>query len=207
LLVGRVWQVKEVLQDRKQVLVIPAKEARNVMFTGTGVPEMHPRIAQRVRDLLYRKDLPRYLSAQGQTTLVEARRLAEQFNLVERQIFENEGEWILFPWTGTRAARTLQFLLQQGGVEAEFPNMLFPWVLSISRTPNTQDPRATLQEVLNTNATPTDIVSDIPVELLKTHKFDQFVPETLLRARAASEWIDLDEARAVIARLNRAQDI
>lgn len=52
LLVGRLWEVKDIFPDKQQVMVGPAKEARDVMFLGTGMPEMHPKIANRVRELL-----------------------------------------------------------------------------------------------------------------------------------------------------------
>ena len=201
LLVGRVWEVKEILPDQKQVLVIPAKEARNVLFAGTGIPEMHPRIAQRVRDLLGREDSPRYLSPEGQTALADARKSSAQFNLGRTQIFETAQDWILFPWTGTRAARTLQLLFNQNGLEAGFPNMLFPWVMRVKRTPDVQDLRAKLEIISRSRATPEDLVSSLPVELLKIHKFDEFLPERLLRSRAIEEWIDWDGARKLLTQL------
>jgi len=52
LLVGRLWEVKDIFPDKQQVMVEPAKEAHDVMFLGSGIPEMHPKIAQRVREAL-----------------------------------------------------------------------------------------------------------------------------------------------------------
>jgi hypothetical protein len=34
------------------------------------------------------------------------------------------------------------------------------------------------------------LISDIPDQFLRTHKFDQYIPEELIRKRAATEWID-----------------
>jgi len=203
LLVGRVWEVKQVLQDQKQVLVAPAKEARNVMFAGAGVPEIHPKIGQRVRELLCRDDVLRYLSPRGQMALAEARKLSDQFNLGKKEMFETDHQWILFPWTGSRAARTLQIMLKQNGMDADFPQMFFPWVIGIKRTPELKDLRSKLQQVLNTTITPADVVSSIPVELLRIHKFDEFLPDALLRSRAIVEWIDWEEARTVLMRLSQ----
>lgn len=201
LLVGRVWEVKEIFPDRKQVLVIPAKEARNVLFVGTGVPEMHPKIAEWVRDLLGREDAPRYLSAEGQNALVEARKATAQFNLGTIQIFETSQDWILFPWTGTRAARTLQMLLNQNGMEAGFPNMLFPWVMQIKRTPDVQNLHAKLEAIAQSPMTSDDLVAGLAPELLKIHKFDEFLPERLLQCRAIEEWIDWNGAHHLLMQL------
>ncbi len=201
LLVGRVWEVKEVLPDQKQVLVIPALEARNVMFVGTGVPEMHPRVAQRVRELLARDTLPTYLSPAGQSALTEARRLSHEIGLGEREIFETDQTWIIFPWTGTRAARTLQFLIQHSGLEVTFPSLLFPWVMAIKREGDHNDLRTRLQTLLKLTLTPKDVVAKIPIALLRTHKYDEFLPDDLIRARALEEWIDWEAAQTTLQRL------
>lgn len=200
LLVGRVWEVKEVLPNQGQVLVIPAKEARNVMFSATGVPEMHPRIAQRVHEILGRDDVPSYLSQLGQEALVEARRLSGEIGLSQKSVYESEDKWIVFPWTGTRAGRTLKFALQHVGLDADYPAMLFPWVLAIKRAGNASL-SPPLKQLLDSDLTARTIVDGIPVELLRTRKFDEFLPDTLLRSRAVDEWTDWSEARRVLAGL------
>lgn len=201
LLVGRVWEVKEVLPEQKQVLVIPAKEARNVMFLGTGVPEMHPKVAQRTREILCRDDRPRYLSPAGQAALTAARRLSQELGLGRRQIFETDTQWTILPWTGTRAARTLQFLLKQAELEVEFPSMLFPWVMTVNREGDLSTLRVRLRELLEADLTPGDVIASVPIQLLQTHKYDEFLPEPLIRARAIEEWVDWEEAQAVLTRV------
>jgi hypothetical protein len=69
-----------------------------------------------------------------QTALASARQLAAQFQLQSRSVFETKTHWILFLWTGTRATKTIQFALRKEGLEANFPNLLFPWVLSVTKT-------------------------------------------------------------------------
>lgn len=201
LLVGRVWEVKDVLPTRAQVLVIPAKEARNVMFSASGVPEMHPRIARRVHEILGRDDMPSYLSHPGQKALTEARRLSRETGLLQKSVYDSEDEWIVFPWTGTRAGRTLKFALQRIGLEADYPAMLFPWVMVIKRAGNTVSLASQLKQLLDSNLTAGTIVEGIPVGLLRTRKFDEFLPDTLLRSRAVDEWTDWSEARRVLAGL------
>ena len=46
---------------------------------------------------------------------------------------DGEDAWILFPWTGTRVARTLNLLIQKAGFESAFASLLFPWVLIIKK--------------------------------------------------------------------------
>ncbi len=207
LLIGRVWEVKEVLPERKQVFVVRAKQARNVMFAGVGIPEMHPRLAERVREILLRADVPAYLSPFGQNALTTARRLAQEVGLGETNLFEIEKGWVLFPWTGTRAARTLQFMLQHIGYRADFAKFLFPWVMLIELPENgrrdTNQLRADLKRLVALPLTPADVVAGVPVELLRTHKYDEFIPEALIRARAVEEWVDWESAKSALAKITQ----
>jgi hypothetical protein len=118
-----------------------------------------------------------------------------------REIFETEQEWVFFPWTGTRAARTLRFMLKHGGIEATFPNMLFPWVITFKREGRLSDLKSRLSRLAEAQLMPEDIVNDVPIQLLREHKYDEFLPENLLRARAIEEWVDWDESRRVLNRL------
>lgn len=205
LLVGRVWEVKEVLPERKQVFVIRAEQARNVLFQGVGVPEMHPRLAERAREILMRQDVPAYLSPFGQSALTDARRLANEIELGSRNLFEIDKGWVLLPWTGTRAARTLQFIFQHLGYRADFDKFLFPWVMLLFRptegSRDTDQLRADLEEFAATQLHAADVVANVPIELLRTHKYDEFIPEPLVRARAIEEWVDWEGATAVLAEL------
>lgn len=204
LLVGRVWEVTEVLPEQKQVLVVPAQEARNVMFSGSGVPEMHHRIAEGVLKILLRDDMPRYLSSNGQAVLAQARRLSQELQLGQTAIYQTEKEWIIFPWTGTRAARALQVALRRVELGVSFPSMLFPWVMAIKRDDDRASLLAKLKRLLEVDLSAEALVADVPVELLRTHKFDEFLPESLLRARAADEWLDWGEGQRVLERITSA---
>src|SRR5687768_7110160 len=133
LLVGRLWEVKNIFPDKQQVMVEPAKEAHDVMFLGSGIPEMHPRIAQRVCEILVSDKSFSYLDPVGQQALLGARQMSQTWKIGKHSIFETAEHWVIFPWTGTRAARTLQYWFQACGLKAEFTMMLFPWVLTIAK--------------------------------------------------------------------------
>ena len=198
---GQLWEVVEIYPEQKQVTVKRAKDAHDVLFEGTGVPEMHPRIAQQVYDLLCDSRIPRYLSSSALTRLDECRRLFSELGLVTKNYFEGEDSWVLFPWTGTKIARTLDLLIKNSGFESEFPNMLFPWVMVIKRL----DPTMTwkifhtkLLKKVSEMKNGIDLIAEIPDQLLRLHKFDQYLPEDLIRKRAAIEWIDLDGTRKLL---------
>jgi ATP-dependent Lhr-like helicase len=198
LLVGRLWEVKEIFEDKQQVMVEPAKEARDVMFLGTGIPEMHPRIAQQVREiLLFEKSYP-YLDANGQKALADARRLCQEWGVGQDRIFELSDKWVIFPWTGTRSARTLQYWFQACGLKVEFPMMMFPWVMLVEKSEPSETREqflARLQDVAASGYELEDIVKTIPLAMLRIHKFDEFLPDMLILKRAGQEWLDWEQAK------------
>jgi len=79
--------------------------------------------------------------------------------------------------------------------------MLFPWVMTLKRDGALPDLKARLQSLVKTRLTPAEVVSGVPIELLRLHKYDEFLPETLLRERAVEEWVDWDEAQRALAHL------
>lgn len=190
-LAGEMWEIKEVVLVRKEVSVVPAKEARQVLFEGSGAPELHSRVAQKVCEILLGNSLPPYLSPQGQAALAEVRRLGKGINLGGRQVFESG---IILPWTGTRAAQTLKAMLEQAGLEVEFP--FFPWVMQVNG-----GLRSALRQLQHSPPTAADLAASLPLAEIRTRKFDEFLPESLLRTRAAEDWLDVSGALTAIATL------
>ena len=198
LLVGRLWEVKDIFQDKQQVMVEPAKEAHDVMFLGSGIPEMHPRIAHRVREILLSDKSFPHLDAIGQQVLLDARQISQTWRVGEERIFETAEQWVLFPWTGTRSARTLQYWFQACGLKAEFPMMLFPWVMTIDKVNLEETKDQFIHQLRNVESGGydlEDIVDTIPIDNLRVHKFDEFLPDDLIKKRTGQEWLDWDQAK------------
>lgn len=193
LLGGQLWEVTAIYLDQKQVIVKPAKDASATLFASTGIPEMHPRIAQEVYHLLCDSAEPVYLDETGLSRLRQSRALFHDMELNKHDFVDGEESWILFPWAGTRIARTLHLLIQKAGFSAQFAPLLFPWVLIIQKPKE----KISWKEILDCLRSEMDntegglnLLEQIKVEMLETHKFDQYLPDLLIRKRAANEWID-----------------
>ncbi len=207
LLVGRLWEVKEIFENKQQVMVEPAKEAHDVMFLGSGSPEMHPQIAQRVREILISEKSFSCLDPVGQQALTDARQVSQSWRIGEERIFEAADHWIIFPWTGTRSARTLQYWFLACGLKAEFPMMLFPWVITVAKASQEETRKQfvdRLRDVESSGYTSGNIVDVIPIDNLRIHKFDDFLPDELIQKRTREEWLDLEEAKKDLDRIIQA---
>jgi ATP-dependent Lhr-like helicase len=207
LLVGRLWEVKDILTDKQQVLVEPAKDAHDVMFLGTGLPEMHPKVAQRVHEFLISEKIPTYLGNTGLQALAEARHMSQDWELGKRQVFDTAEHWVIFPWTGTRSARTLQYWLQACGLQVEFPMLMFPWVMTVAKA-NQEETEVQflnrLRDVTTSGYELDDIVRKIPIDILRTHKFDEYLLDKLIRVRAGQEWLDWEQAKLDLQKITSA---
>lgn len=206
MLSGQLWEVVELYPDQKQVTVKRARDAHDVLFEGTGVPEMHPRIAQQIFELLCGSQEPPHLSGTALSRLRDSRRLFAELGLATKNCIEGEDRWILFPWTGTKIARTLDLLIKNAGFQAEFPNMLFPWIMIIHR-PDQRVDWGSFLRILRKRANEiedgAELISSVPDSLLRLHKFDSFIPEGLIRKRATLEWIDWEGAKNLVEGLNQ----
>ena len=195
---GKLWEVSAIYPEQKQVLVKQAKDATATLFSGTGVPEMHPRIGQEVFKLLCDSNEPVYIAPVGITRLQQARSLLREMELNKHDYVDGKDEWILFPWTGTRIARTLHLLIQRVGFSAEFAPFLFPWVLIIQKPEagmHWNDFLSRLNREVSRIKDGFDLVTEMRIELLQTRKYDQYLPELLIRKRAAYEWVDWENTK------------
>ena len=91
-------------------------------------------------------------------------------------------------------------------MHVEFPTTMFPWVMTISKA-NSQETKTQLinrlKAVAESGCEFSDVVNSISIEILKVHKFDEFLPEALLRKRAGQEWLDWDQANQDLERITQ----
>jgi len=198
LLGGKVWEVTELIPAAKQVLVKPAHQSQQTLFKGTSIPDTHPIVSRQMRFILSQTDIPAYLSGEGVAALGGARQMSQGLDLGRREIFRIEQEWAWLPWAGTRVTRTLRLLLKRLAIEVEFAPLLFPWVLLLKFAGDFLALRGILDNVLASRCTGEELIKNIAIDELLTHKFDQFLPEMLVRKRAVEEWIDIEGAYAVL---------
>jgi hypothetical protein len=52
-----------------------------------------------------------------------------------------------------------------------------------------------LRDVITSSQELSDVVCKIPIEILRTHKFDEYLLDELIRARAGQEWLDWEQAK------------
>ncbi|MGO8819848.1 MAG: DEAD/DEAH box helicase [Desulfomonilaceae bacterium] len=199
-LAGRSWEVTEIDVKRK---VVFAKRVRGRVssqwFGGTG--EIHRKILQKMRLILSEdKDYP-YLQSQARLRLAEARWISRNTNLTKEPfVFLGGDSFCVFPWLGTVGYRTLERLLKSeefGQFSLTVKGGKSPYYLIL----NVEHKK--LEDIIKKITTL--IQAGFPCQkLLKQNesfemqKYDEFVPESLLRKAFSTDYLSMAELDGLI---------
>jgi len=83
-------------------------------------------------------------------------------------------------------------------LQVEFPMMMFPWVMTISKVDQAETKEQfvnRLRDVESSGYDLNDVVDTIPIESLRVHKFDEFLPDDLIKKRTGQQWLDWEQAK------------
>ena len=145
----------------------------------------------------------RYLQTNAVARLAEARALARRAHLDASNIIPLGGNsYCFFPWLGSIAYRTLERILRlriAGHFGLNRIQGIPPYFLTLAM--ENGDEKALLNGLLAAARDTLDneqlLSSD---DIARTGKYDEFVPEPLLRKSFASERLDIQELRDEIAK-------
>jgi ATP-dependent Lhr-like helicase len=207
---GCFWRVEKIAHREREVTVNPAGRADGgQVWRGSGA-ELHGCVAAYMRKVLGETTVYPYLSERARAGLEQARALARQWRLAE-EIFipANQEElsagsgtadgprsFVLLPWLGSRAMRTLLLVLQHG----EYRKTLGIRSLSrendlsanISSTLPLPRFRSALAELLKRHNSAESLYPLIkPEQIPLTGKFDAYLPVNML-IRQYAAMLDVD---------------
>ena len=112
-LAGRVWEVTDLDMPRRLVYVQKVKGKMEVSWPGDS-GEIHTRLLEKMREILLGEEQYAYLLPNAAARLATARRVARATGMDKSLLMSIGGSsWVLFPWLGTRAFRTLKRYLRR----------------------------------------------------------------------------------------------
>ena len=112
-LAGRVWEVKETDFPRKLIFVKAVDGKMEVSWPGDG-GEIHTKLLLAMRDVLFNGKEYKFLGENARERLENARRVAENAGMQNNMLVYLGGQsYVLFPWLGTRAFRTIKRALKK----------------------------------------------------------------------------------------------
>lgn len=198
-LAGHVWIVEEVDHNRHLVYCSQVRGKVPAYF-GQCPGDIHTRILERMREVLRENCSYPYLMKNAVARLDEARRTARHSGMTEEPLICLGGDmWCLFPWLGTYAFLALErFIKIKCGPALGLSALdsLRPYFLIFRMKASKEEFFRLLGEMEKQPLDPMELIYKGEVPLFE--KYDEFLPQQLVRKGFAYGILGIDEMRARI---------
>ena len=206
---GHVWVVLDVDHKRHLVYCEQVKGSIPAYF-GECPGDLHTKILQRMRDVLQEDRQYPYLMQNAVARLEQARFTAEHSGAAKTPLINLGGNmWCLLPWVGTYT-----FLAMERFLKIKCADRLWLKNFDSARPYYMQftmkaDAKTFFQVVAEEIRKPIDpLVLIYPKELPLFDKYDEYLPEALVKKGFACGVLDLDEMKeAILGWENRTEDL
>ena len=201
---GHVWVVEEIDRRRRQVYVHQVK-GRIPAYFGDVAGDIHPKVLQQMRKILAEERQYPYLMKNAAARLSETRAMAEAAGLPDKQLINLGAKtYCLFPWTGSYAFLALErFLRLKCASRLGLKNIdsVRPYYIQFSMDVSEGDFYKILAEEAAKDFDPLDLL--YPKEVPVFDKYDEYLPDDLVRKEFAYSVLDLTEMRRAIGEITR----
>ena len=196
---GAVWRVLDIDHKRRLVYVEQVKGSVPAYF-GECPGDLHTRILERMREVLREEKSYPYLMKNAAARLGQARFTARASGAADRALIPLGGKmWCLLPWLGTYAFLAMERFLKLKCAERLGLRNLDsgrPFFIQFTMESDEEGFFAVLFEEIKKPVDPLELV--YPKELPLFDKYDEYLPEELLRKGFAYGVLDLEGLRARI---------
>ena len=189
---GRVWVVDEV-DHKKRTVYCTLVKGNIPAYFGDVAGDIHTRILERMRAVLEEETQYPYLMRHAVCRLAEAREVYQRSGMAEKPLISLGGKmWALFPWLGSYAFLALErFLKIRCGRRLGLKglNPARPYSLQFTMQVGETEFYRILAEEAEQDFDPMELV--YPKEVPVFEKYDEFVPEALIRKGFALGVLDI----------------
>jgi ATP-dependent helicase Lhr and Lhr-like helicase len=192
---GRRWRVQAVDDVGKVLDVVPHPSGRLPKFDRLGSEQVHDRLSAEMLAVYQGRDLPAYLDAPALRLLSEGRAAFEEYELDRRRLIRSGRDTHLLLWRGTALNSVFAVMLASAGLDCEAHD------IGVTLTDCSPDELSRLLAGIPECPPVEDLAAF--VENLRVAKYDQYVPEALLRQMWTRRNADL--APQVTAALKEVQ--
>ncbi|NLX59541.1 MAG: DEAD/DEAH box helicase, partial [Phycisphaerae bacterium] len=199
ILAARRWEVVGLDHDRSEIQVRPARSRKPPKFLGAD-GDIHPRVRQKMREVLVSDTPIRYLNDDGAEMLREARAAARAAALGQRGILPTgDASCLWFTWTGTVIQRTLMAMAKALDLDAQDRG------IAIEFQHSADEVRDRLRHLSANPPAAVTLAAHVPTRFIR--KYDLYLSPELLNRQLAESLLDvpgaLDVASTVICRTDR----
>lgn len=184
ILSGKRWEIINIDYKKKEILVDPSRGAKPPRFFGSSCPDLHPKIREKMKEILFSNNEISYLNPKAKEMLDMARKAAIDAELHLKSYLVDGKDVYWFTWTGSARNRTL---LKLWAMYGEYQIEDCGIALKISNT-TLEEMRIFYSEITE-NMPSLEEISE-KVGDLEHEKYDRFVPDELLVSAYAMRFLD-----------------
>ncbi|MDR1744311.1 MAG: ATP-dependent helicase, partial [Planctomycetota bacterium] len=198
-LAGHVWIVEEV-DHKRRLIYCDAVKGKVPAYFGLCPGDINTKILEKMRDILRSDAGYPYLMKNAVARLAEARRIAVNSGLTEEPLICLGGDmWCLFPWLGTYAFIALERFIKikcAARLTLSALDSSKPYFIQFTMKADKKTFFDVLIETANQPLDPMELVYDGEVPVFE--KYDEFLPEALVRKGFAHGILGIEEMRTRI---------
>ncbi|MCD8141583.1 MAG: hypothetical protein LUE17_17760, partial [Planctomycetaceae bacterium] len=199
-LAGHVWIVEEI-DHKRHLIYCDLVKGKVPAYFGQCPGDINTKILEKMREILRGDGGYPYLMQNAVARLREARRVAVNSGLTEEALLPLGGDmWCLFPWLGTYAFLALERFLKikcASSLGLSALDSSRPYFIQFKMKADRDVFFAVLAEEAAKPFDPMELVYDNEVPLFD--KYDEFLPEALVRKGFAYGILGIDEMKTRIA--------
>ena len=196
---GRVWVVEEVDHKRREVFCTLVKGNIPAYF-GDVAGDIHTHILERMHRVLCEEKQYPYLMPHAVCRLADARETFRKSRMSERPLVHLGGKmWALFPWVGTYAFLAMErFLKLRCGKRLGLKGLQSsrPYYMQFTMQAGEMEFYDIALEEAAADFDPLELV--YPREVPVFEKYDEYVPEALVRKGFAHGVLDVNEMKRAV---------
>ena len=201
---GHVWVIEDI-DHKRHVVYCEQIKGKVPAYFGECPGDIHTKILERMRQVLREDTQYPYLMAHAAARLQQARHAARSSGVTEHTLICLGGDmWCLFPWMGTYAFLALERFLKvrcAGSLKLSGLSASRPYFIQFKMQADRETFFRVLQEEARRPLDPMELV--YPKELPLFEKYDEFLPESLVRKGFAYGVLAVEEMKACIQQWNQ----
>ena len=192
-LAGLAWEVIDVNEAAKVIFVKRVPGVSLVDWDVEFEVELHTVLVQKIRSILLSDDYYPYLSDRCVERLNEIRFITRNSGILEHLVTPlSDKKFAVFPWVGTRQLFTLHYAL----LHRKIKNRLL-WItcvyLEVVFSGTAEELEAIIFDILQSDLNLYDL--PLPDKIQIKGKYNEFIPQNLLRKQFIEDYLDLDGLR------------
>jgi ATP-dependent Lhr-like helicase len=194
-LAGYTWEVIEIDKKSQIIYVNKVEGISTNSWVNSGALALHTKILKKMKEVLCSDTEYKYLGENAKSRLQEIRAQFSKMNLRDEMVVSIErSTYGVFPFLGTKAINALSYALTYYGLNNNiYFDGVIPVCIIIKTNVNMDEIKRILCKIKISDLDKTFF--SVPQDAAISGKYNEFVPEVLLRKQYMEDYIDVEDMK------------